>query len=178
MQIEEMFLKRRSTREFSEKQIDDETLESICKLAVLAPSAVNLQPYNLFAVNGKKAAEFTPNVQIDGANGWASGAKAYIVIEERAPHSVITRDGRTISNAPFIANDVGILSAFIVLAAESMGLGSCIIGIRNEKGIAKFLDLPENSLFPLVIALGYPANDCRAKERRRRDFNKTYKLIK
>ena len=42
MNLEELFVKRQSTREFSDKEIADETLEKICRLAVLAPSAINV----------------------------------------------------------------------------------------------------------------------------------------
>lgn len=177
MNLEELFVKRQSTREFSDKEIADETLEKICRLAVLAPSAINAQPWNLYAVNGAKAKEFIKFVQKDGANAWADGVKAFIVIEQRAPHAIMRGD-RRISNESFIPNDIGILSAYIALAAEDLGVQSCIIGLRDEKAIAKFLNLPAGTPFPLVIALGYKKDDCPVREKRRRQFELNYKLIK
>lgn len=177
MNLEKLFLKRQSTREFSDKEVPDETLERICRLAVLAPSAINAQPWNLYAVNGDKAKEFTKYVQKDGANGWADGAKAYIVIEQRAPHA-IERGERRVSNEEFIPNDIGILTAYITLCAEDLGVQTCIIGLRDEEGIAEFLGLPKGTPFPLVVALGYAEDDYPVREKRRRDFEKNYKLIK
>ncbi len=177
MDIENLFLKRQSTREFSDKPIDDEILEKICRLSILAPSAINAQPYDLYAINGEKVKNFTVNIQKNGANAWADGATAFIVIKERQPHAIM-RGERRVSNEEFIANDVGILCAYIVLAAEELGIASCIIGLRDEKGIAEFLGLPEDSRFPLVVALGYAAENCPVREKRRRDFLKTYNLVK
>lgn len=177
MKLEELFKKRQSTREFSDTEIPDAVLERICALSVLAPSAVNAQPYRLFAVNGKKAKEFSKNVQKDGANRWADGAKAFIVIKAEKPIS-ITRGARTITNAPFIENDAGILAAYVTLAAESEGVQSCIIGLRDEKGIAEFLNLGPDAHFPLVVALGYAAENYPVRKKDRRSLNETYKLIK
>ncbi len=177
MNLEELFLTRQSTREFCDKPVPDEVLEKICRLGVLAPSAINAQPWDLYAVNGEKAKDFTRFVQIGGANAWADGAKAYIVIKERPAHAIM-RGERRVSNEEFIPNDIGILAAYLTLAAESLGVQSCIIGLRDERGIADFLNLPQGTPFPLVIALGYKAEGYPVREKRRRDFEQTYKLIK
>ena len=41
MELEKLFLKRQSTREYCEKPVSDDELREIFRLAVLAPSAVN-----------------------------------------------------------------------------------------------------------------------------------------
>lgn len=177
MNIEKLFTTRQSTRNFSDKEVSDEILKEICSLAVLAPSAVNFQPYNLYAIKGEKAKAFTPNVQVGGANKWADSCSAYIVIQSHEPMQ-IKRGERVVSNEKFIQNDVGIITAYIVLAAEALGVQSCIIGLRDEKGIAEFLELDESARFPLVIALGYKAEDCEQRQKIRRDIEQTFKLIK
>lgn len=177
MNIKELFLKRQSTREFSEEPVTDQELETICRLASLAPSAINAQPWKMYAVNGEKAKLFVKNVQKDGANAWADGVKAFIVIEQLAPHAIL-RGERRVSNEEFIPNDIGILTAYIALAAEDMGIQTCIIGLRYEKAIAEFLDLPADSHFPLVVALGHAAEGYPVREKRRRDFDKLFKLIR
>lgn len=177
MNLEQLFLTRQSTREYSDTPVTDCELERICRLATLAPSAINGQPYKLYAINGNKAKEFVGNVQMNGANQWADTATAFIVIEQTAPFTV-DRGTRVISNEPFIANDVGILTAYITLAAEDAGVQSCIVGLRNEKAIAEFLNLPEETRFPLIIALGHKVDGYPVREKQRHDFNKVYKLIK
>lgn len=71
MDLEKLFLTRQSTREFSDETVTDGQLERICRLATLAPSAINGQPYRLYAINGGKAKKFIPNIMVNGANKWA-----------------------------------------------------------------------------------------------------------
>lgn len=177
MTLEELFLKRQSTREFSDVPVKDAELEKICRLATLAPSAINGQPYLLYAVNEKKAKAFRKNIQTNGANGWADTATAFIVIEQTAEISV-TRGERTVSNAQFIGNDIGILAAYIALAAEDIGVQNCIVGLRDEAAIAEFLSLPAGTKFPLIIALGHAADGYPVRAKRRKPFESVYKLIK
>ncbi|MCH5142283.1 MAG: nitroreductase family protein [Clostridiales bacterium] len=177
MNLEELFLKRQSTRDYSDEEVTEEQLKEICRLAILAPSAINAQPYNLYAICGKKAKSFCTLVQVKGANSWASNCPAFIVIEARKPFAV-TRGERTVTNAPFIGNDVGILAAYIALAAENMDIQTCIVGLRDESGIAKFLNLPDGTSFPLVIALGHKKEGYPVREKTRRDFNETVHIIK
>lgn len=175
--LEKLFLKRQSTRKFSDLPVTEEELEKICKLAQFAPSAINAQPYRLYGIAGAKAKEFAVNIQKDGANGWASGCTAFIVIESLPPTELVRGD-RVITNNDFIRDDAGILAAYIVLAAEDMDVESCIVGLRDEAGIAKFLSLPEGSSFPLVIALGKPLENHIVREKTRKPFDQLYKLIK
>ncbi len=176
MELKELFLKRQSTREYSDRPVETDKLKKICELAQLAPSAINAQPYKMYAIAGGKAKSFAKNIQKDGANEWASGCTAFIVIEQLEARSV-TRGERVITNAEFIPNDVGILAAYIALAAEDMGVQNCIVGLRDEKGIAEFLGLPETARFPLVIALGYAAEGYPVREKRRRDFEKAVTVL-
>ena len=177
MNLEELFLKRQSTRDYSDGQITEAELREICRLAVLAPSAINAQPYNLYAICGEKANSFRPLIQVGGANTWADTCPAFLVIESRAPLE-ITRGERKITNEPFIGNDIGILSAYITLAAENMDIQSCIVGLRDESGIAKFLGLPDGTPFPLIIALGHKKEGYPQREKKRRDLNETLHIIK
>lgn len=178
MEIEQLFLKRQSTRSYDpEKTVSDEDLLEICRLAKLAPSAVNSQPYKLYAVNGEKAKEFSKFVQVLGSNKWASDCPAFIVIEQGKP-PILERLGQKITKTEFVPIDIGILSAYIVLAAENMGIQSCILGMRDEKGIAKFLNLKEGTKFPLVVAIGYATADYPVREKTRKDFDDSVKLIK
>lgn len=178
MEIEKLYLTRQSTREHDEnKKVSDEDLLEICRLAKLAPSAINSQPYKLYAVNGEKATAFAKNVQVWGSNRWASKCAAFIVIEQGKP-PILERLGQKISKTEFVPIDIGILSAYIVLAAESMGIQTCILGMRDEKAIAKFLGLKEGTKFPLVIAVGYAAENYPVREKKRKDFDGTVKLVK
>ena len=178
MELEKLYLTRQSTREYdANRKVKDEDLLEICRLAKLAPSAINSQPYNLYAVNGEKAKAFAKNVQVLGSNKWASDCPAFIVIEQGKP-PILERLGQKITKNEFVPIDIGILSAFIVLAAENMGIQTCIVGMRDEKAIAQFLGLKDGTKFPLVIAVGYAIEGYPIREKKRKDFEDTVKLIK
>ena len=177
MDIEQLYLKRQSTRKYSNKPVDDELLEKICRLAALAPSAKNSQPWKMFAINGAKAKEFAPCVQMFGANKWASGCPAFIVIE-LARGKLEERISERFSFGDFSGNDIGLLAAYLVLAAEALGLQTCILGIRDEARIAQFLGEPDGSRFPLVIAAGHAEEDYPVREKDRKPFDEIFKLIK
>lgn len=58
--------------------------------------------------------------------------------------------------------DALLASQNILLAAHSLGLGSCMIGfaveaIKRDKQIRKLLQIPDDESVYAVIALGYPA---------------------
>lgn len=60
------------------------------------------------------------------------------------------------------AEDALLATQNILLAAESMGLGTCLIGfaveaMRRDAGIQKTLNIPASEKIYSVIALGYPA---------------------
>lgn len=177
MDLKELYLKRQSTREYTEKPVSDEILTEICSMAKLAPSAVNSQPYKMHAITGEKAKQFAPFVQNYGNNYWTMGCPAFIAIEQGMP-PLIVRMGQKIVKTEFVPIDIGILTAYIVLAAESLGVQSCIIGIRDEKAIAKFLDLKEGTKFPVIIALGYAPEGYEIREKRRLPLYENFDLTK
>ncbi|HIR29711.1 MAG TPA: nitroreductase family protein [Candidatus Coproplasma stercorigallinarum] len=177
MDIEKLFLTRQSTRRYSEQPVSDEELERICRLGALAPSAKNSQPWKMFAISGEKAKDFACCVQMFGANKWASGCPAFIAIELKRG-KLAEKIAEKFTFADFAGNDIGLLTAYITLAAEDMGLQTCILGIRDEKKIAAFVGEPEGSRFPLIIAVGHAEEGYPVREKDRKPFDEVYKLIK
>ena len=72
---------------------------------------------------------------------------------------------------------MGIFAAHIVLAAQSLGVGSCIIGWRNEKTLQRVLGLKDKQCIPLVIALGYPAEDDPLRQKRRKPLEEVFEIL-
>lgn len=48
MEFEEVVKKRTATRKFSNRKVDEKTLEQILKIGSLAPTAKNLQPQQIY----------------------------------------------------------------------------------------------------------------------------------
>ena len=44
------------------------------------------------------------------------------------------------------------------LYAQSLGLGTCWVGLFNDDAVSKALDLPENLQVAALLPMGYPAD--------------------
>lgn len=175
--IESLFLHRQSCREFTDKDIPDELVEKICKLALLSPSACNSQPWKLIAVKGERKDALAKAMQDLGMNKFASDAPVLIAVIEGKSNLSATVSSRFKDN-DFLHNDIGILTAHLILAAEAAGLGTCILGWRNEKNIREVLKLNEKVRIPHVIALGYPPKAYEIRQKKRKDFTETFSFLK
>lgn len=81
-----------------------------------------------------------------------------------APTAIILSLDNAFSKARLV--DVGIAVGYFVLIAQSLGLGTCPIGLINayEDEIKEVLSIPENKDVVIGIALGYPDLDSPANE--------------
>jgi nitroreductase len=154
---------RYSCRDFEATPLTDEQISLIVDAALAAPSAVNAQPWNISVVTDKALIE-----ELD-----ASGMEALAAEEDKTFYnSMMKRGGKMLYNAPCLlvvtcndskwgTLDSGILCQNIVLAAESLGLGSCIIGLlrvpldgpRGEE-FKKRLKFNEGYRFAVSVLVG------------------------
>ncbi|KAA6318765.1 FMN reductase [NAD(P)H] [termite gut metagenome] len=158
---------RQSDRAYDkDRMVEQEKLERILEAARLAPSACNAQPWKFVVITDKElAAKIGKATAGLGMNRFAKDALAHIlVVEESANISSIL--GTKIKDKYFPLIDLGIASAYITLAAESEGLGSCILGWFNEKEIKKLVGIPPSKRVLLDITIGYPAKEKRKKIRK------------
>jgi nitroreductase len=72
-----------------------------------------------------------------------------------APIAIIVTIDRLFPKIRYL--DVGLSVAYLLLAAQARGLATCPIGLicAYEKDISEVLDLPQNKVIILGIALGY-----------------------
>ena len=167
-ELEKLYLTRQSCRSFDEsKPVEHELLERICHLALLSPSACNAQPWKLYVATGDKAKQVIKGLQDMGANKFASNAPAVIVIAESKGNMAASM-GSAIKKTDFTHNDIGILTAHLILAAEAAGLQTCILGWRNEKKLQSALNLPKGTKIPHAIVLGYATEGYEVREKKRK----------
>lgn len=157
---------RRSHRSYEEKQITQEELAALLDAAVASPSAVNRQPWHFSVVqNTDLLDEINIATRENMMKKEASQRSPRFADESfhvfyHAP-TVIFVGGDT--QSIWAQLDCGIAVQSIVLAAESLGLGTVILGLpreafQTEKAPAfrKALSFPEGYNFMLAIAIGYP----------------------
>ena len=146
-----LLLNRRSVRKYTQVQPSDEVIEAIVRVGQQAPFASQL--YSVLLTRKKKGPFGAPlwfTICVDlyklqrfmKIRGW----------------EVVTND---LSLLFFGIQDAAYMAENMVIAAESLGLGSCFIGNAPYMAdrIAKEFKLPERVL-PLVgLVVGYPAEN-------------------
>lgn len=175
-EFEELVVRRQSCREFADRPVAKELVERICRIALLAPSACNAQPWELHAVVGEKCKEAAKGLQDLGMNKFASGAAALVAVVE-GKSNISAKLGGRIKDNEFTRHDLGILTAHLVLAAESAGLGSCILGWRNEEKLRVSFGLKKDAKIAVVVALGFPAEGYAVREKKRKPLDETLKIL-
>jgi nitroreductase len=174
--VQEVILSRRSIRDYKEEPVSREEMGKILECGIYAPSAINMQPWAVRVVDSK---EF-----LDGVT--AIAVKQNPKLKEQPGFRNFFRNAPTVA---FVAcpeesysgeYDSGLLSENMMLAAWSMGIGSCCLGsvvpVMNSEEAKPYLErleLPEGYKLLVGIAFGYPASD-KLPTAPERDANKAY----
>lgn len=144
-------LTRRSIRKYTDKHIDDETIELLLKAGMYAPSAVNNQPWHFIVVRSKDT--MNKVMKVHPYSKMLSEADALIVV---------CAEQKNDYQKKFFPQDLGACTENILLAAKSLGIGSVWLGVyptERVNDIANVFELP-NDIVPFgLISLGYPAEE-------------------
>jgi nitroreductase len=108
-------------------------------------------------------------------NAFLSKAKAFIVVLEE--HAVLAPTVRSLLDSQYFARgDLGAATVQICLEAETLGLGTCIIGIYNREKLCELLNIPIEKRFAAFIAVGYPAED-KVRPKDRKSFDAVARFV-
>lgn len=174
--IERLYRNRQSCRAFDGREVPADLVKRICAAALLAPSACNAQPWKLVAVLGERRKEIAGCLQGLGMNKFASDAGALVAVCEGKSNLTAKLGGR-MKNTDFTANDLGILTAHLVIAAEAAGVSSCILGWRNEEKLREALGIRDPVRIPVVVALGYAKAGDPVRPKNRKPLEETFLLL-
>lgn len=169
-QVIETIMARRSIRRYKPQPVQRDTLKTILDCGIHAPNGMNKQSWAIRVVDNPE--------YINGISE---------LFKKKNPERVASDHNfkNMFRNAPtvvFIANDpsygasqidCGLLGENMVLAAWSMGIGSCCLGspvgfMLSEPEAADYvkrLNLPEGYNLLYCIAFGYPDESPEAKPR-------------
>jgi nitroreductase/FMN reductase [NAD(P)H] len=158
---------RGSCRHFRDESVAPELIETLCALALAAPSKSDLQQRDIVIID-----DATLRAEIDRlmatfplAQDWIPGAPLLLIfcgnhrrqrqLHELRGHPFVNEHLDAFFNA---ACDAAIALGAFVIAAEARGLGCTpISAIRNHaERISELIDLPEH-VFPFAgLAVGWP----------------------
>ncbi len=144
--------KRRSIRRFLKKPVEPEKIELLIEAALRAPSSRGLNPWEFIVVTERELLKKLSKAKTDGSVFLKNAALGIVVCADPEKCDVWIED-------------TSIASIFIHLAAESIGLGSCWIQIRermhkntvtSEEYVSEILNISGNIKVESIIAIGYP----------------------
>lgn len=157
--------KRHSVRTYTSKPVENDKLQKILEAANLAPSAGNLQAYEIFLVKDETKRKALAQASL----GQSSVAEAPVVLvfcanPERSKNKYGKRGGGL-----YNIQDATIAAAYCQLAATTLGLSSVWIGAFDDGEVLKVLGNPSSLVTVAVIPIGYAAEEPEAKPRRKLD---------
>lgn len=156
----------RSRRSFADRPVDAALLRLLCAVALSSPTKSDLQQRDIIVL--ESSAQRRRVLDLVPDNPWAYAAPALLVFcgNNRRQRQIHDWRRRRFANDHLdaffnAAVDAGIALGAFVVAAETVGLGTCpISAIRNNaRAVSEVLALPDH-VFPVAgLALGWPADD-------------------
>ena len=155
MEFREIVENNRSYRRFDQKRRLDKTeLLELADLARKTPSAGNRQLLRYVISCSPEI-----NSRIFETLGWAASLPDWPGPQEAERPSgyiVIVTEG---DSWDWARVDLGIAAQTILLGAAAQGLGGCMLGNVRKEQLREILELEDNLVIQLVIALGKPVEE-------------------
>jgi nitroreductase len=174
---------RRSIRLYSRKLVSAKLVNEILEAGRLAPSGCNVQPTRYFIIRSAKTKQRIMAKRVF-LQDWVYTAPIILVfcgdpssyksldgmkyqIDDRTLPSKLTEMLPYLSDTPNrLIRDISISSAFSVLRAQELGLGTCYIGLVRKKLLKSMLKIPKAYIIPFAMAIGYPAENPQQRPRK------------
>lgn len=150
MNISEIFENRRSVRRFDDTPVDEETLRQILKIGLTSPTGNNLKTVDFILIRDKKTIVELSQIRKIGTKLLKTAGAAILVIADS-------------SKSNLWIEDASVAMAYMHLASDAMGLGSCWVQMRTredvngndlEKVLQEKFNIPENMKPLAILAIG------------------------
>lgn len=161
MEFQKVIESRRSIRKYDPNQKVTRTqVEEMIKAAMLAPTWKNSQTARYYCVISEEMmkqvrSECLPTFNANNSAG-AGALIATAFVKDISGYEKTGEPSNELGNGWGIY-DLGLANENLILKAEEMGLGTLVMGIRDEKKLCELLQIPENETLVSVIAVGYAA---------------------
>jgi nitroreductase len=153
---------RRSIRLYQEAPIEPEKLQTILEAANIAPSAGNLQGFEIYLVTRLE----TRQALVRAALGQEFIAQAPVALVFCAnPERSAPRYGKR-GRQLYSVQDATIACTFAMLAATALGLSTVWVGAFDDDGVRQAVGLPADLLPVAVLPIGYAAESPAPRPRR------------
>ena len=177
--------RRRTVRDFSDRPVPRDIIETALKVAGTAPSGANLQPWHFVVVSGpetkrriREAAEIEERefYQHRASAEWLAALEALGTDEhkpflETAPYLIAVflqkhgelPDGRKVKHY-YPTESTGLATGLLITALHRAGLATLTHTPSPMKFLNEILGRPKSERPFLLLVVGYPAEDARVPD--------------
>jgi nitroreductase len=142
----------RSVRLYTADPVDENTVETLLRAAMQAPSARNAQPWHFIVITERSVMEAIPKFH------------PYANMLLNAPLAILVCGDQAVEEDPeYINQDCSAATQNILLAAHALGLGAVWLGVyprsKRVQELRKLLNIPSRIVPVALIAIGHPAEE-------------------
>jgi nitroreductase len=149
---------RHSVRGYRSEPVPEELLETVLEAARRAPTAANRQPFRLVVIRTEGREEELARVY---GRPWFTQAPLVIAVV-----AVPGEAWRRMDDKPYDEVDATIAMDHLILAAASLGLGTCWIAAFDPAAAREVLGLPDDVEPVAFTPLGWPDKAPASTDRR------------
>lgn len=149
MQTLDSIQARRNVRQYTDQPVAREDLERILEAGRRSPSAGNGQPWNFVVVTDRDRL-------VELAKAWERGGRH--IAKSAATIAFVVKEPDDERERELMMYDLGQATAYIMLAATDLGIGSGHSAVSDQAQARQVLGFPEGYFAAFMIGLGYPAD--------------------
>lgn len=190
--------RRRSVRDFSDRQIPRGIIEDCILAAGTAPNGANMQPWHFAVVSDpdlkKKIREGAEKEEYDfyhnrAPEEWIEALQPFGTDEhkpflEKAPYLIaifsksygVDDDGQKMKHY-YVKESVGIATGMLITALHNAGLATLTHTPSPMGFLNKILERPENERPFLLLVVGYPEKDVKVPAITKKELNEIASFI-
>jgi len=162
MDFFDVITERHSTRAFTKQPVEEEKAQKILEAANRAPSAGNLQGYEIYRVT--KVENKSALVAAAWAQEFIAEAPLVLVFCANPARSGVRYAER--GERLYSVQDATIACTFAMLAASALGLTSVWVGAFNEDAVCSAIGIPPDLTPVAILPIGYGGKKPRIMPRR------------
>ena len=151
-------LSRRSIREYKDQPVSDETVHTLLKAAMVAPSAGDERPWHFVVIHDRQIKEKIPEIL------------RFAPMAPDAPVAILVcGDENLQKHHGFWVQDCAAATEYILIEAQQLGLGAVWLGVYpvegRVQGFRRLLDIPEHVIPFALVLVGHPAEHKKPADR-------------
>jgi len=166
--VMEVIKERRSIRKFDTREVPDEVVNNLLETLRWTPSWANTQCWEIIWVKEKEFRTKLLEASYKGnpANKAMVEAPLLLALCAKLNASGFYKGEVTTKFGDWFMFDLGLATQTLCLSAQSIGLGTVVIGLFDHDKVRDILAVPEGYEIVALIPMGYPAQNPSAPKRK------------